>query len=80
MARISGRLTTLNVAHMRKPGLHADGVAEAALGHVVGDKLETAYRRGDFFEKRRRLMEAWGGFATTSPNAAVILPLRDKIN
>jgi integrase len=35
-------------------------VAEAALGHVVGDKVELAYRRGDFFEKRRRLMEAWG--------------------
>ena len=39
-------------------------VAEARLGHVVGDKVEAAYRRGDFFEKRRRLMEAWGEFAT----------------
>jgi integrase len=34
-------------------------VAEAALAHVVGDKVEAAYRRGDLFEKRRRLMEAW---------------------
>jgi integrase len=31
-------------------------VAEAALGHVLGDKVEAAYRRGDLFEKRRRLM------------------------
>ncbi|MGC2854151.1 tyrosine-type recombinase/integrase [Novispirillum sp. DQ9] len=34
-------------------------VAEAALAHVVGDKVEAAYRRGDLFEKRRKLMEAW---------------------
>jgi integrase len=34
-------------------------VAEAVLTHVVGDKVEAAYRRGDLFEKRRRLMDAW---------------------
>jgi integrase len=34
-------------------------VAEAALAHAVGDKVEAAYRRGDLFEKRRELMEAW---------------------
>jgi hypothetical protein len=34
-------------------------VAEAALAHVVGDKVEAAYPRGDLFEKRRRLMDAW---------------------
>ena len=34
-------------------------VAEAALAHVIGDKVEAAYRRGDLFEKRRRLMESW---------------------
>ena len=39
-------------------------VAEAALAHVVGDKVEAAYRRGDLFEKRRDLMEAWGRFAS----------------
>lgn len=35
-------------------------VSEAALAHVVGDRVEAAYRRGDLFEKRRRLMDAWG--------------------
>ncbi|WP_428396202.1 tyrosine-type recombinase/integrase [Lichenicoccus sp.] len=35
-------------------------VAEAALAHVVGDKVEAAYRRGDLFEKRRAMMEEWG--------------------
>ncbi len=34
-------------------------VAEAALSHVIGDKAEQAYRRGDALEKRRALMAAW---------------------
>jgi integrase len=34
-------------------------VAEAALAHVIGDKAEQAYRRGDALEKRCGLMEAW---------------------
>jgi integrase len=36
--------------------------AEAALAHVIGDKAEQAYRRGDALEKRRALMDAWAGF------------------
>ena len=34
-------------------------VAEAALAHVLSDKTEAAYQRGDLFEKRRKLMQAW---------------------
>jgi integrase len=34
-------------------------VAEAALAHVIGDKAEQAYRRGDALDKRRALMAAW---------------------
>lgn len=52
-------------------------IAEAALGHVVGNKVEAAYRRGDFFEKRRRLMEAWAQFAMTAPSDAVVVSLRE---
>jgi integrase len=37
-------------------------VAEAALAHVISNQAEAAYRRGDLFEKRRALMEAWGLF------------------
>jgi integrase len=37
-------------------------VAEAALAHVIGDKAEQAYRRGDALEKRRALMEAWANY------------------
>ena len=37
-------------------------VAEMALSHAVSDKTEAAYRRGDLFEKRRRLMEDWATY------------------
>ena len=37
-------------------------VAEMALAHAVGDKVEAAYRRGDLFEKRKKLMAAWSKF------------------
>lgn len=37
-------------------------VREMALAHAVGDKVEAAYRRGDLFEKRRQLAEAWAAF------------------
>ncbi len=30
-----------------------------ALAHAIGDKVEAAYRRGDLFEKRREMIEAW---------------------
>jgi integrase len=43
----------------------ASEIAEAALAHQIGDATERAYRRGDFFNKRRRLMEAWGAFCAT---------------
>jgi integrase len=36
--------------------------AELALAHAVGDKVEAAYRRGDMFEKRRKLAAAWASF------------------
>jgi integrase len=41
---------------------HQREVAEAALAHVVGDKVEAAYQRGDLFEKRRVLMADWAAF------------------
>ena len=35
-------------------------VAETILGHLVGGSTERAYRRTDYLEHRRRLMEKWG--------------------
>jgi integrase len=37
-------------------------VREMALAHAVGDKVEAAYRRGDLFEKRRKVMDDWAKF------------------
>ncbi len=42
-------------------------VAEAALAHVLGDKVEAAYRRGDLFDKRRGLMGDWAAFCEREP-------------
>ncbi|MBL8548999.1 MAG: integrase arm-type DNA-binding domain-containing protein [Hyphomonadaceae bacterium] len=42
--------------------------AEAALAHVLADKVEAAYRRTDLFDGRRKLMEAWARFCG-APNA-----------
>jgi integrase len=39
-------------------------VAEAALAHTISDKVEKAYRRGDLFEKRRRLMADWAAWCS----------------
>lgn len=38
------------------------GVIERALAHTIPNATERAYNRGDLFDKRRSLMEAWGNF------------------
>lgn len=40
-------------------------VAEAALAHAISNKVEAAYRRTDFLEKRRSLMREWATFCTS---------------
>lgn len=39
-------------------------LAEKALAHSVGSKVEQAYRRGDMLNKRRPLMQEWADFLT----------------
>ncbi len=51
-------------------------VVEMALAHVVSDKVEAAYRRGDLFDKRRRLMEAWADYCERGQTTADVVPLR----
>ncbi len=53
-------------------------VVEMALAHAVGDKVEAAYRRGDLFEKRRRLMAEWATYCNTPSAAAgdTVIPMR----
>ena len=46
-------------------------VAEQALAHMNPNKVEAAYRRGDLFVKRQRLMEAWASYIE-KPEARVV--------
>jgi integrase len=50
-------------------------VIDMALAHAIGDKTEAAYRRGDLFEKRRRLMQSWSDFCG-QPISPAIIPFR----
>ena len=49
--------------------------AEMARAHTIGDKVEAAYRRGDLFEKRRHMMEAWAAFCATPATSGEVIPL-----
>ena len=42
--------------------LHSPEVAEKALAHAIANKVESAYRRGDLIEPRRRLMSDWESY------------------
>jgi integrase len=39
-------------------------VVEQALAHAIGNGVEAAYRRGDLFDKRRRLMDDWARYCS----------------
>ena len=54
-------------------------VAEAALAHAVGDKVEAAYRRGDLFEKRRRLMQDWASYCGSGEEGSNVVSIRESI-
>jgi integrase len=51
-------------------------VIDMSLAHTVGDKTEAAYRRGDLFVKRTKLMEAWAQYCEKPPVSATVIPLR----
>jgi integrase len=53
-------------------------VAEMALAHTIESATEAAYRRGDLFMKRRRLMDAWAEFCNTIHKDATVTPIRHK--
>src|SRR5207253_9354271 len=53
-------------------------VAEMALAHVVGDKVEAAYRRGDLFGKRRQLADAWAKFCAAPIASDNVVPIAAK--
>jgi integrase len=51
-------------------------VREMALAHAVSDKVEAAYRRGDLFAKRARLMADWARFCASPSAKGEVVPLR----
>ena len=53
-------------------------VIEKALAHALESKVEAAYSRGDLFEKRRLLMEAWADYCAKPASAAdaKVVPIR----
>ncbi len=55
---------------------------EMALAHTVSDKTEAAYRRGDMFEKRRRLMSDWATYCATTKQekAENVVPIRASVD
>jgi integrase len=53
-------------------------VAEKALSHAVGNAVEAAYRRGDLFDRRVKLMEAWGSYCV-GRSGAKVMPLRRMV-
>jgi len=51
---------------------HPSEVAEMALAHAIGNKVEAAYRRKDLLEKRRILLNDWEAYCSSLPSVNVI--------
>jgi integrase len=55
-------------------------VAEMALAHAIPSAVEAAYRRGDLFEKRRKLMDAWAEFCAKPSASGTVVPIGVAMN
>ena len=53
-------------------------VAEMALAHAIGDKVEAAYRRGDLFEKRGLMMADWAKFLARVETKGQVVALASR--
>lgn len=51
-------------------------VAEAALAHVLKDRVEAAYMRADLLERRRPLMDDWARFLSAPMETGTVIPLQ----
>ncbi len=52
---------------------HPREVIEAALAHVVQNRVEAAYARSDLFERRRALMNDWAEYLVEERGQVVTL-------
>ena len=53
-------------------------VAEMALAHTIGNKVEAAYRRGDLIAKRTKLMKEWATYCNTSQVKGEVVSIRER--
>jgi integrase len=53
-------------------------VAEMALAHAIPDAVEAAYRRGDLFDKRRKLMAAWAAYCAKVETDSKVVAIRGR--
>ncbi len=53
-------------------------VAEMALAHVIENKVEAAYRRGDLFDKRRKMMQEWASYIDKCKTRAEIISINQN--
>jgi len=54
-------------------------VVEMALAHAIANGVEAAYRRGDLFEKRRRLMHDWADYCNRPIIEGDVVPIRKEV-
>ena len=54
-------------------------MADMALAHAVGDKVDAAYRRGDMLEKRRQMMQAWAEFCDLPAKSGEVVAINRKV-
>ena len=78
-ARLSDMTLSAVVRRMNAPAVphgfrsrFRDWAAERALANTIGDKVEAAYRRGDPFERRRRMMTDWSSFCDQKAKGRVV--------
>jgi len=56
---------------------HRPDVIEYALAHVNGDRVRTAYNRGDYLRDRRDLMQAWADLVSAAENnGSNVIPIK----
>ena len=51
-------------------------VAEAALAHVVKNRVEAAYARSDLLDRRREVVEAWADYLASERRDPEAEPIR----
>ena len=54
-------------------------VVEMALAHAIPSGVEASYRRGDLFEKRRRLMHDWADYCNRPIIEGDVVPIRKEV-